>query len=143
MTVRLLPDSWQPKNFPPDDLHPTVLFGFVWGGELRWERQNPSEQIVISGEWFIRNKAPAVYSGGTYSLSNLQKQSVVGFLIFKPFLFRVWFMPKKQLFCAHGGHVPNSELGLDIRFPGWRKDYAGHKGKFWDWTFGRIGIHWD
>ncbi len=109
----------------PNEIAPTLLVGFNWGGIWRAEGIHGGESIK-KGPWLVINQKPfRTEDGSTVFVSNLQKESKFGFLIQKPFCWHHWIMPGKQKKNESGMWLPETERGWYFRIGWWRFDVPG------------------
>lgn len=139
---------------------PVVVLGFVWG-RLRYEKTiagvGAADYFDGGGfkPWFLFWRRPfSLFKRGAadpkgWQMTHLQKGSPLGFLVYWPFCFHIWFHWKLQEFeigekNASGNYPhhwkPNTEQGIYLRSPGFRWDVNDG---YFERTGGYVGSHWD
>lgn len=111
---------------------PTVRFGYVFG-PVRWESLDNWDYFEDHGYYdrILVNEGERPIYAHMCAVTHLQKKSRFGFLIFKPFIFHIWFTWRFQKQERHDDGavvwVPGSERVTYGRTPGLRFDFAQGK----------------
>lgn len=121
---------------------PTVILGAIQGS-VRLETNGGRElyttlldKVITLFCWF----KPITVIGEDYAPTHIQKESLFGFLLYKPLIFHFWISFRKQQINESGQYIPGSERVFYFRTPGWRWDSGDSK---YILSKGYIGLHWD